>query len=623
MIEQKAVYIDAGTGDFRIETVNDERILGPIDFGYFETQKDKDSFCFGSGILAGSMIPGAKRLMFFTYSPLWENFYVSSIGGGSQVFHKTGLNYVCIRNACKTLKVMKLNRKEGQVAVSFDDVDVDMVWQGYDGMIGAYALQKYCFDKYKGEFAECRILASGPAAMWTNTGAILSAPVMGGKLTAVDGWAGRGGFGSKLVQHHRIAAIIYGGDFVDTDVKTHDSKEINKLFMDKYHKLMIPEDLEVTRKYSYDPNLHTGGTFGVNYLKIGTWMFCFNYNSIYFTNERRKWIHEKFILEHYHKQFDEETIGKKQFKNCGEACPVVCKKMNNEFKKDYEPYESLGPNCGIFDQRAAEKLNHHADAMGFDGIQIGSVVSWIMDIIDKRMIRKEEFGITAVPKWDPDNFDLVQDSMHNANLGIDIINMILFNEKGAVFRNGIRKAAKELDERFKTETINQAVFLSHGKDGCMVPNQYWVPGMFGPMVIMGKYFAYYGAEFYPPKELGKKNVERMIKEISTDNIGMCRFHRVWSEEIMETVVNDLFKTNYDFFEHHKKLAQLLNLDNKPVFWESEKVMDIIKIYLEKILSGEPENAVVKEWVEKFGKDKYAAAREYWNLMIDGMNEAMR
>ena len=48
----------------------------------------------------------------------------------------------------------------------------------------------------------------------------------------------------------------------------------------------------------------------------------------------------------------EETIEKKQFKHCGEPCAAVCKKMNGIYKKDYEPYQALGPNSGIFDQRA-------------------------------------------------------------------------------------------------------------------------------------------------------------------------------------------------------------------------------------------------------------------------------
>ena len=53
-------------------------------------------------------------------------------------------------------------------------------------------------------------------------------------------------------------------------------------------------------------------------------------------------------------------------------------------------------------------------------------------------------------------------------------------------------------------------YYANGESGYMAPNQYWVPGMFSPMPLMGKYFVAYGGEFLPPYELGLKNVERMI-----------------------------------------------------------------------------------------------------------------
>jgi len=67
----------------------------------------------------------------------------------------------------------------------------------------------------------------------------------------------------------------------------------------------------------------------------------------------------------FNKQFNQETIQTKQQRNCGEPCAAVCKKMHGRFKKDYEPHQTMGPLCGIFDQRAAEQLNHHAAAYEF------------------------------------------------------------------------------------------------------------------------------------------------------------------------------------------------------------------------------------------------------------------
>ncbi len=97
------------------------------------------------------------------------------------------------------------------------------------------------------------------------------------------------------------------------------------------------------------------------------------------------------------KRFDEETIETKQQRNCGEPCSAMCKKMNNEFKKDYEPYQTMGPLCGIFDQRAAEKLNHKADMYGFDAISVGGVLSWLMECLSKNLLKPNELGVSKLP----------------------------------------------------------------------------------------------------------------------------------------------------------------------------------------------------------------------------------
>ena len=59
----------------------------------------------------------------------------------------------------------------------------------------------------------------GRAAAETDFGALGSVPIMDGQLTHTDTWAGRGGFGSRLLQRHNVCAIIYGGTFVDEDFR--------------------------------------------------------------------------------------------------------------------------------------------------------------------------------------------------------------------------------------------------------------------------------------------------------------------------------------------------------------------------------------------------------------------
>ena len=139
-------------------------------------------------------------------------------------------------------------------------------------------------------------------------------------------------------------------------------------------------------------------------------------------------------------------------------------------------------------------------------------------------------------------FDLELDSGATLTMPTQVVAMMLFDERGATFRQGIRAAAKALDDRYGlTEpgerTIDHAVFTAHGQQGCMTPNQYWVPGMFSPMPMMGKYFNYYGLDFLPPRELGRKCVERMVYEFFSENSGICRFHRKWAEAIVDEIIS--------------------------------------------------------------------------------------
>jgi glyceraldehyde-3-phosphate dehydrogenase (ferredoxin) len=86
----------------------------------------------------------------------------------------------------------------------------------------------------------------------------------------------------------------------------------------------------VTEKYRYVPEFETGGTFGVNMRDLNERILSFNYTSIYKPVESRLKQHENFILNHYLKQFNEETMPKK-FQHA-RPCPVVCKKCMGNIK---------------------------------------------------------------------------------------------------------------------------------------------------------------------------------------------------------------------------------------------------------------------------------------------------
>jgi len=417
-------------------------------------------------------------------------------------------------------------------------------------------------------------------------------------------------------------AVIYGGTMVTEDFR--DKTVADEWFRDKYNLRLMQKDLETTSKYRYDEKVGTGGTFGVNYATMGGRIMAFNYRTIFWSEEERQSLHRDFVLNHYLKQFNEETIALKQQATCGEPCMAVCKKMNGFYKKDYEPYQTMGPLCGIFDQRAAEKLNHHCDAMGFDGISGGGVLAWLMDLLDEKLLTPEEIGVTRLPRWDTKGFDLVNNSLHNAELGCELIDAILERRGILDFREGVRKWSRIHSRAKGTALHDRLVYIAFSRRGWMVPNQYWVAGALAPMAIMGKYYMVYGNEFISPRELGRKCAERMKKELILDNLGICRFHRGWAEEMLPEVVGTLYNCKEEFLRAIDVLASRLHSRNSPIFWESERNIDYIHTFLKRKreIDGDA-NPELAAWLERFTRDRVEAARDFWYETLKGIDEDLR
>ncbi len=629
------LQINLSNGDWGVNCPLDQSLIGPLQYGWDRFRKDADSMTFGGGLLAGSPLPGTRRMIFCGYSPQWEDFYVSALGGAMYVFHRFGVNYVWLRGRCPVDSVLVLNLKQNEYSVRLEPIDAEALWRGYTGQdgiarIGFYALQSALFDKYKSEYTgdNFRILAVGPGARHTNEGAIGSNQIRKGALSNIDDWAGRGGLGSRLLQHHRLAAIVFGGDWQDPALAQ--ARELDEYFLARFGKRAIAADLALSQKYRYVPEFETGGTFGVNMHTANDRLFSFNYRSIYASDAERLRQHDEFILGHYLKQFNDEIIKPKNFDHCGEPCAVACKKYVNEFKKDYEPYEALGPNCGVFDQRAAERLNKFVDAMGLDAIQTGGTVAWIMELIADGLIPPADFGLPMEkPRFkfasQPSEFDIAADSAFNADYAIAIVKMILFSAPGEPFRQGIRAAAKWLDAKYKIRSLDRAVFVAHGDAGCMVPNQYWTPGMFAPMPLMGKYFSFYENKFLPPRALGRKNVERFVYELYSENSGACRFHRKWVEDIIDEITLSHFDLKFDFWRDNFQLAKSIHdaQSARGIVWESERVVDIIHGFLEKWQRDGLKDAELDKWLARFRANKWQAARDFWREMYEGMAEAFQ
>jgi len=621
MDSQKVLFVDAGSGFYRLARYTIGDFFGPIDLGLHLAGK-YNSLNLGVGLLAGSILPGSNRLFFTGFSQAWGGFYVSSIGGAGLVFDNLGINLVALVGKATVPSILYLNRVHGEeIEVRVEPVDLPRVWE--QGRGGIYGLLDQVWQRFGSNYvSDPRIVAVGPAAGATDFGAIGSVPITDGKLTAIDTWAGRGGLGSKMLQQHGVAAIIYGGTFADEDFR--DRKVADQWFQDKYQKKMLAKDVEATVKYRFDPRFDTGGTFGVNYATIGGRVLAFNYRTIYMTEEDRRELHQKFIVDHYLRQFNEETIIPRQQHTCGEPCPAVCKKSRDQFKKDYEPYQTMGPLCGIFDQRAAESLNHHADRYGFDAISVGGVLSWLMECLDQQLVTPEELGVTRRPIFAPQGFALETDSQANAALGIELLDSVI-EKRGIVnLEEGARKFARHLARDKGKQVLDPFVYVAFARKGWMVPNQYWTPGVLSPMAMMGKYYMYYGNDFVPPRTLGRMNAERFRGELIMDNLGLCRFHRLWAEEMLPDIVGTLYGKKDEYLRRLSVTASRINSRNSSVFWESERNADYVYRFLLRHRDVEQtKRPELLEWIAHFERDKQDAAFAFWYEMHKGIHESLR
>ncbi|MDT8308573.1 MAG: aldehyde ferredoxin oxidoreductase N-terminal domain-containing protein, partial [Bacteroidales bacterium] len=322
---QKVLMIDVSNGYSKITRYNTGDFFGPVDLGIHLAYKH-NSLNVGVGLLAGSIFPGSNRLIFTGISPCWHGFYISSMGGAGLVFDNLGINMFSIVGKAYVPSILYLNRDHGEdIEIDFLPVRRREVWS--KGRQGVYSVMDTALEHYGTRYEhDPRILATGPASMYTDFGGIVSSPIRNGKITYVDTWAGRGGFGSKLLQEHGIIGIIYGGTHIDEDFR--DRNVADEWFQDKYKKRLAAKDFEATTKYRFDPKFDTGGTFGVNFATLEERIIAFNYKTIFMSRKEREEIHNKFIVNHYLKQFNEETIQKKQQKTCGEPCAAVCKKLN-------------------------------------------------------------------------------------------------------------------------------------------------------------------------------------------------------------------------------------------------------------------------------------------------------
>lgn len=561
----------------------------------------------GLGPFARGPFYGANRMIAVFRSPMTYGLHVSACGGVGFQFSYSGTSLVALKGKSKPSVVVIEGDSNGVKDVKIENVDPNFVYNYSSEYKGIFSLSKYLFDKY----GEGRGIVVGPYAFKSPTASLVSVFLPHGEVSpwSVD-FFGRGGPGSVMAQVHGVLAIYATGTFQPDEIDPNLPDEISKKVFGRNYVQVV---LEATKKYRYDPQIGSGGTFGVNYVYYKDLIPMFAYNSMYYPQQVRVML-SNWALRYFWKPFQDETILGRIWGSCGEPCPAVCKKVWRGTKIDYEPANAMGTLIGIFNLELTRELIEVVDSNGMDAIEMGHEISWLFDLIKNKLLDYDELDLDEEPNLDPLNFDPIEDSERNFRVAKRLLELFVNGGNEIVdliATKGLRKAAKILDKKFEYRVSNKgakfedfAVYVAFGEEGYMTPNLYWAPGMVAPLYVLGRYWTNYKPTFMEPEEFAVSSFERALKELLVDNAGICRFHRKWAEkmlgEMYELVLGEGISTEYAK-EIYRKVAEYNEMANaEPVPWESRKTVDVVATMARHVMN--------ERWIEEFEKGN---ALEWW------------
>ncbi len=319
-----------------------------------------------------------------------------------------------------------------------------------------------------------------------------SAPFRFPPQTAADTWAGRGGFGSRLLQQHNIAAIIFGGSFSDEDFR--DRKVADRWFLEKYNQRLKTVDFEATTKYRFDPGFETGGTLGVNYASLLGRMLYFNYRSIYDREEERLRVHRT----------------SSSITTCGSSTRRRSSRSGRPIAANRVPPSAR--NCARSTRRTTSRTRpwgRWSDLRPAGGRETEPARG---SLRVRRHLRRRrprladgmprlrqaggaaELATTDRPLFSTSGFDVVADSAHNADVGTQILDAIVHGKGIVDMKEGVHKFARRLahNRQATARSLRLHRLRPPRMDG---PQSVLDTRRTRPMAIMGKYFMYYGYDF--------------------------------------------------------------------------------------------------------------------------------
>ncbi len=618
MLTQQALHVSLAEGSHDLCEVDAPCFVGPVDYAW-SSRDDNDPTVIGVGPLAGTPVPGASALVVAGRSPLWDGFHVTTLEGAGLPLAGLGCRLIALRGRASGPSLLRLAAREGKIEARIEPLDPEGIWKGNGEGEGTFALVRRLAACYAGELASMAVMAVGPAAAKTRLGGICVSLVDEGIPSPVHGWLRRGGLGSRLYQTHGLCAVVIGSDRSFAQILAGAGGSAESPFLERFFRGMSIGELETAVGVEFSPKLKAWGSLGATFNLLRQRALWFNSSSVYLSEEERDDLY-RALREHFLGGLIAQAAERGTHRTCGEPCPLASRKVVEGRAKEFESYAALGPQIGVADPAAADALVNRCEELGFDTLAAGGILGWLMERLERGLCEPAELGLPADarPRWRARGFDPVADSQHNAALARQLLDGLLNAPWGAALGQGLRHAARAAGN----PSSSLAVYNANGETGEMTPHPYWAPGFYTPVPIAGEFHQYYGLEFVPPRVLGRKSAQRMIAELMLQNFGVCRLHR-WAEDLFpDELVNSHYGTSVDWLSHHRDLAHRIFQRKKGRFWETERMVDIIALFLRNYHYDAAPDPELDRWVRRFREDRPSAARAYWSEINAGLEEIL-
>lgn len=414
-MESKLLRVNLSTETIATESIDpniSRKYLGGKGLGAYylfkELKKKVDPFSaenklvFMNGPLTGTTAPSSCRFVVCTKSPLSGTWVDSSCGGfwGPELKF-AGFDGIIVEGKAK--KPIYLHINDGEVAIH----DAGFLW----GM-GTVDTINYLREKHMTK-RTVRVATIGPAG---EKKAKIAAVIADMRAAA------RGGIGAVMGSKNLKAISVVGRGKILIAVPQ------------KFYALAKLTHREARENGIGMRMLGTAGNVrGVN--STGGWPTK-NFHESQWNEAQNELAGDKF-----QKTFWGDGNYIKPCFNCPVKCAHLAVIREGQYAgvsdegPEYETITMFGPNCGIKSREVITVADKMCDNYGIDTISLGNTIGFIMECVEKGLVRSENI----------DNIDL---RFGNEEAFIKAVNMAgnVYGNLGSILANGVKMAAKKIGQ---------------------------------------------------------------------------------------------------------------------------------------------------------------------------------